>query len=96
VHFYVTCVLTDYSCGSFILYFVTKYFISFYHKPQVCTKISQSSCMNSSVISVVNRPAKGLNTCSICGSHMLTAETNKVRLIAINCALVSNSDLVVY
>ena len=67
------------------LYFVTILF----HKPQVCTPISQSSYMNSSV---VNHPAKGFNTWSICCSHTLTAETNKARLIAINCALVSNSD----
>ena len=52
------CVFTDYSCGSF-LFFVKMYFISFYHKPQVCILISQPSCMDSSVISVVNRPPKG-------------------------------------
>ena len=68
------------------------YFISFYHKPQVCKSITQSRCMNSFVMSVVNRPAKGLSTWSVFCCHILTAETNKARPIAINYTLVSNSD----
>ena len=63
VHFNVAC---DYhAVFGLIIVVDPKVFIfcnnvSFYHKPQACKSISQSSCINSSVINVVNCPAKGL------------------------------------
>ena len=87
-HAVYVCVLTDYNFGSFVFIFCNNVFhFTTNHKSvhQLATvKLYEFFCNKC-------HPAKDLYTCSVCCNHILTAETNKVRLITINCALISNS-----